>query len=270
MVWLSGLLPDAPCVAVFEEMGERLIPASSIWRQTQQHGERLQTYVQHQHKQVSVERVVLPDALHDHDQRKALSMDGGMVNIRGEGWRELKVGTVFDVETRLERNPQTRQLDAMAPGVNVHYTAVPGSKSDFTPSLWALAVKYQLPTARERALVGDGAACVWTVAEAVCPDGRPIVDWFHAVQHLAEAATVLYPADQDPRNDVVGSKPTKIIAIWGAFTTLLPACTNETGLIGPLTLKLTSAGCSSLSFEKKAFRLGQAQWKAGSSSSSSG
>ena len=43
-------------------------------------------------------------------------MDGGMVNIRDEGWRELKMGAVFDVETRLERSPQTQELDAMAHG----------------------------------------------------------------------------------------------------------------------------------------------------------
>jgi hypothetical protein len=196
MVWLSGLLPYAQCAAVFEEIGECQIPASSIWRQTQHHGERLQTYVKHQQEQVRVERVVLPDARHDHNQRKGLSLDGGMVNIRGEGWRELKVGAVFDVQTRLERNPQTQQLDEMAHGVNVHYTAVLGSKSDFTPALWALAVQHELPTARERAVIGDGAAWVWNVAEDVCPDGRQIVDWFHAVQHLAEAANALYPDDK--------------------------------------------------------------------------
>ncbi len=197
MVWLSGLLPYEQCATVFEEIGERFIPGSSIWRQTQRHGKRLQTYVEHQREQTSVERVVLPDMIHDHDQRKALSMDGGMVNIRGEGWRELKVGAVFDVETRLERNPQTHELDEMAYGVNVHYTAVLGSKDDFTPAVWALAMAHDLPTAKERAVVGDGAAWIWNVAEDVCPDGRQIVDWFHAVQHLAETATALYPNDQD-------------------------------------------------------------------------
>lgn len=197
MVWLSGLLPYEQCQAVFEQIGERLIPASSIWRQTQRHGERLQTAVEHQREQVSVERVVLPDALFDHDQRKAVSLDGGMVNLRGDGWRELKVGAVFDVETRLERNPQTQQLDEMAHGVNVHYTAVLGSKDDFTPALWALAVEHDVPTARERAVIADGALWIWTVAEDVCPDGRQIVDWFHAVHHLAEAAAALYPDEND-------------------------------------------------------------------------
>jgi hypothetical protein len=182
---------------VFAEIGERQIPASSIWRQTQYHGQRLQAHVKQQQEQVSVERVVLPDVKYDHDQRKGLSMDGGMVNIRGQGWRELKVGAVFDVQTRLERNPQTQHLDEMAHGVNVHYSAVLGTKSAFTPGLWALAVQHQLPTARERAVIGDGAAWVWNVAEDVCPDGRQIVDWFHAVQHLAEAANALYPHEKD-------------------------------------------------------------------------
>lgn len=132
MVWLSGLLPYQRSAAVFKEIGERFIPASSIWRQTQYHGERLQAHVKQQQEQVSVERVVMPDVRHDHAQRKAVSMDGGMVNLRGEGWRELKVGAVFDVETRLERNPQTKQLEELAHGVNLHYTAVFGSKADFT------------------------------------------------------------------------------------------------------------------------------------------
>lgn len=135
MVWLSGLLPYEQCEQVFERISGRIAPASSIWRQTQRQGKRLQAYVERQREQVGVERVILPDAHHDHNQRKAISMDGGMVNIRGEGWRELKVGAVFDVELRLERNPQTQQLDEMAHGVNVHYMAVLGSKEQFTPAL---------------------------------------------------------------------------------------------------------------------------------------
>jgi hypothetical protein len=199
MVWLSGLLPYEQCEQVMERIGERYVSDSSIWRQSQRYGTRLQAEVEHQRQQVSVERIQLPAARHDHDQRKAVSMDGGMVNIRGEGWRELKVGTVFDVETRLERNPQTQQLDEMAHGVNVNYTAVLGTKDDFKPALWALAVQHNLPTARNRSVVGDGALWIWDVAEDVCPDGTQVVDWFHAVEHLSEAAHALYPNDTDAK-----------------------------------------------------------------------
>jgi hypothetical protein len=200
MIWLSGLLPYEQCEQVFERIGERLIPSSSTWRQTQKHGQRLQTYVERQREQVSVERVVLPDVHYDHDRRKGLSADGGMVNIRGDGWRELKVGATFDVEIRLERNPHTQALEEMAHGVNTHYIAVLGSKEAFTPALWALAVNQDIPTAKERAFVSDGALWVWDVAEDVCPDGWQIVDWFHAIQHLAEAALALYPLEKDLLN----------------------------------------------------------------------
>lgn len=197
MVWLSGLLPYAQCERVFKTIGERWVSASSIWRQTHKHGQRLQTYVEQQRQQVSVERIQLPDAKHDHDQRKGVSMDGGMVNIRGEGWREVKVGTVFDIEIRLERNPQTQALDEMAHGTQVHYTAVLGSKDDFRPALWALAVQHELPTARNRSVVADGALWIWEVAEDICPDGTQVVDWFHAVERLSEAAHALYPKPDD-------------------------------------------------------------------------
>jgi hypothetical protein len=42
LVWLSGLPPYQPCAAGFEEIGERLIPSTSIWRQTQGQGQGLQ------------------------------------------------------------------------------------------------------------------------------------------------------------------------------------------------------------------------------------
>jgi hypothetical protein len=38
MVWLSALLPYEQCSSVFERIAGRLLPTSSIWRQTEQHG----------------------------------------------------------------------------------------------------------------------------------------------------------------------------------------------------------------------------------------
>ncbi len=199
MVWLSGILPYERCVEVFERLAGPYVSPASIWRQGQRYGEKLQTYVEGQREAVSPERIELPDARHDHEHRKGLSMDGGMVNIRREGWRELKVGAVFDVEQRLERNPQTGALEEMAHGVNVRYSAVLGTKDKFAPALWALALAHDLPTARERSVVADGALWIWDVAEEVCPDGRQVLDWFHAVEHLADAAAALYPDEHDAK-----------------------------------------------------------------------
>lgn len=227
MVWLSSLLPYTQSALVFERIGERVMPASSIWRQTQKYGSHLQAHVEQERGQVSVERIVLPDALYDHEQRKGVSMDGGFINIRAEGWRELKVGTVFDIETRLERNPQTQELDEMAHGVQVHYTAVLGSSKELTPALWALAVEQHLPTAKERAVIGDGAAWIWNVAEDVCPDGRQIVDWFHAVDHLSEAAHALYPDEKDEKKRKRWLKTYKEHLYMGRIHKIISALTKR-------------------------------------------
>ncbi len=151
-----------------------------------------------QREQVSVEQIQLPDAKHDHNQRKGVSMDGGMVNIRDEGWCELKVGTIFDVDLRLERNPQTGELDEMAHGVNVHYTAILGTKDEFKPALWALAVQHDLPIARKRSIIANGALWIWDVAEDTCPDGQQVVAWYHATEHLYKVAVAVYPMSRMP------------------------------------------------------------------------
>lgn len=199
MVWLSALLPYETCEAVFEQIGEQVVPASSIWRQSQVHGQRLQDYAEQKREQVSVERIVLPDVRHDHHDPKVVTMDGGMMNIREQGWRELKVGALSDIEIRSERNPQTQEIDEMAHSINAHYTAILGSKDVFRPALWALAVESKLPTALKRAVVGDGALWIWNMAEDICPDGRQIVDWFHAVEHLSEVSHALYPDEKDEK-----------------------------------------------------------------------
>ena len=127
-------------------------------------------------------------------------MDGGMVNIRQEGWRELKVGAVFDIEQHWERDAHTQQLEPRAHATQVKYSAVLGSKDHFAPALWALAVHQQVPTAKELCVCADGAAWIWNVADEYFPVSRQIVDWFHATQHLSQAAQSRYPDDESQRH----------------------------------------------------------------------
>jgi len=196
MVWLSGLLTFANCQAVFERIGHEHIPASSLWRVTQAAGTRLQQQLEHEQEQVSVERTVIPQADQDHAQQKGISMDGGMVHIRGEGWKEVKVGTIFDVELRLERDKRTAEFVERAHGVNMAYTAVLGAVDQFAPALWALAVQQDIPTARDSSVSADGAEWIWNLVADLFPDSVQVVDWYHALQHLSDAAKALFPDDE--------------------------------------------------------------------------
>lgn len=193
MVWLSGRVPYEVAREMYARIGHREIPASSIWRQTRYHGSRLKAHVEQQQEHVGMERSVLPPPGQDHRQRKGVSMDGGMVNLRGEGWKEVKVGAVFDIDMRLERDPQTRELVSRAHATHQAYTALLGSADEFAPVLWALAWRHGVPTAADSCVTADGAPWIWRLTADLFPDSVQIVDWYHACEHLAGAARALHP-----------------------------------------------------------------------------
>jgi hypothetical protein len=197
MVWLSGLLTYEEASQVLERIGHRLIPSASIWRQTQKHGRRMEAEMRRQEQQVSIERVVLASRRREEEGKKGVSMDGGMVNIRGEGWKEFKAGTVYDIQQRWERDPRTRELVQVPHGVHIGYTAVLGSPREFAPALWRLAVQYGIPHADDLSVTADGAEWIWNLTADLFPDSVQIVDWGHACEHVAQAAAALFPDRSD-------------------------------------------------------------------------
>jgi hypothetical protein len=198
MVWLAGAASSYQLASeIFERIGRRHVPKSSIWRQVTAHGERLKAHVEHQQELVSVERVKLPAAGADHDRRKGVSIDGGMVHIREEGWKEFKAGTLSDIVMRAERDPLTGEWAEQAGADAIRYVAVLGDPSRFAPALWAAAVAAEVPQAAESSVTADGAAWIWNLAADLFPDSVQIVDWYHACEHLAQASQALYPDDTD-------------------------------------------------------------------------
>ena len=172
MVWLSGLVPSyAHAAEVFARIGHRCVAGTTLWRRTQVHGEAMRVQV------------------------KGVSLDGGMVNIRGEGWKEFKAGTVFDVAQRWVRDPHTGDMVAQPGATHIAYTAVLGDVTAFAPALWKLAVDKAVPIAARSSVTADGAAWIWNLVADYFPDSVQIVDWYHAAEHLAAAAHALFPDD---------------------------------------------------------------------------
>jgi hypothetical protein len=197
MVWLAAHMPFAAAAEAFRRIARRPVPTDAIWDATQQHGERLKQHVTQQQAQVGVERVVLPPAGADHDRPLGVSLDGGKVNIRGEGWKEFKAGAVYDLVATPELDGETGETIDSVHGVNITYRAVLGSVAEFAPALWALAVARQVPQAADVAVVADGADWIWNLAADLFPDAVQIVDWYHATEYLAHAAEALHPTDAE-------------------------------------------------------------------------
>lgn len=195
MVWLAGTRPYGEATETFERIARRQVPTSVIWEATQRHGERLRHSVAQQQARVGVERVVLPPAATDHDRPLGVSLDGGKMNVRGEGWKELKAGAIFEVVATPSLDRGTGDWVDEVHGVQISYRAVLGSVEDFAPALWGLAVERQVPSAADVSVVADGADWIWNLTDDLFPDAVQIVDWYHATEYLAQSAEALYPQD---------------------------------------------------------------------------
>ncbi len=186
MVWLSGVVPYAQAEAVMQRIGKRTISDSSLWRTVERQGHRLTAEAAPtESKQTAPDQ---RDALSTWG--KMLSMDGGMVNIRREGWKELKVGLIGNV---VSVDPPESSVIPEVHTVPLVYTAVLGDVEAFVPVLVRAAQAQGFFDADPSSIPADGAAWIWGVADRHFPHSTQIVDWYHARQHLADAAQARFP-----------------------------------------------------------------------------
>jgi hypothetical protein len=111
--------------------------------------------------------------------RMGVGMDGTMVHIRDEGWKELKVGCSFDIEVYPTWNKEIQEWEDLAHAVNNRYVAHLGGPELFGQMLWAEAKRRGWEGAADKEVVGDGAAWVWNQAQEHFYDTRQAVDWYH-------------------------------------------------------------------------------------------
>ena len=108
-----------------------------------------------------------------------------MIPLRKEGYTELKVGCVFDVALRTEREAESGVTVERAHAVNTSYTAVLGGPAALGKALWSEASHRQFPYCYDTQVIADGAKWIWN---SVVPEhfstSRQVVDWYHATEHL--------------------------------------------------------------------------------------
>jgi hypothetical protein len=93
-VWLSGLVPFAEAATILNTIGEIPISVSSIWRHVTVWGPQCQA-LEATRRALSLAtptREELNQTVPLDGQDLGVAMDGGMVHIREEGWKELRTG----------------------------------------------------------------------------------------------------------------------------------------------------------------------------------
>lgn len=111
-------------------------------------------------------------------QRLYVTTDGVTVRLE-EGFKEAKVVTCYG-ETSPGR-PFRRHRVRLE------------SAEPFAAYAWSLACRCGLSKAKEKVLLGDGAAWIWEhVGGVLGEDTTHIVDWYHAMQHVWDCGRALY------------------------------------------------------------------------------
>jgi len=128
-----------------------------------------------------------------------ISMDGALERT-DDGWKEVKLGAVYELVTRrrpaADTTPAPDTTPASGPVVRVPgettYTATLAAAQDFGRQVLATAQRRGLGWARQVAVLGDGARWIWKLAARRVPQAIQIVDWYHAHEHLWALAQLLY------------------------------------------------------------------------------
>ena len=193
-VWLSALVEFEDAREIFARIGHIPISTSSVWRRVKRWGARGQAV---EAAQRAVATALPPRAeIAAGEARQAgnlgVAMDGALVNIRQEGWKELKVGCVFEIVVKPTQDPQTGDWIDLAHAQHNSYVPHLGGPDVFGQAVWAEARRRDWVHAHETIALGDGAPWIWNLVNEHFYDSRRGVDWYHATQHLWHVAHLLH------------------------------------------------------------------------------
>jgi hypothetical protein len=123
--------------------------------------------------------------------RVEFATDGVLVPTRG-GWREVKLGVFGKRPDGAPAEPDewaTRRL--LAPTATVAFARL--EDCDVFAARWGRwAAQLQVTAADPLTVLGDGAAWIWNRAAEQFPHAGQLLDIFHATEHIAAAARVLF------------------------------------------------------------------------------
>ncbi len=160
------------------------------------------------------------------DVPRQLSLDGSLVHLREEGWREVKVLAIGD------RQAGDKPLTGLT------YVATLGTAEQFGDEIVGELGRRGIPRATDLVSVNDGAVWIQELLDLHCPQAERVLDFAHAAGYLADAAKATWtdPATVEAwftaqRHELLTGDPDQVLATLGA----LPASAARDTARGYLT-----------------------------------
>ena len=144
-----------------------------------------------------------------------ISMDGAMVNIRGEGWKEVKAVAVSAIGHLTDR-----VTGKVTPLLSDHsYRAGLWDATEFCQQQWAEACRRGVEKVGYLSSVNDGAAWIWNIVRMCYGNCVEILDWWHAVEKLWLIAKHHFDAESEQATEWVSAQ--KQLLIEGSLSVIL-------------------------------------------------
>jgi hypothetical protein len=137
------------------------------------------------------EEVVQRERPEPDSEVMSVSCDGALINIREEGWKEVKLVSVSAVA----QQPGEGDDEPKVQLTRHSYRAGLWDAKTFTNHHWAEACRRGLEKAKQVVCVSDGAVWIWLIAFICFPWRVEILDWWHAVQYLWQIAQAAFGSD---------------------------------------------------------------------------
>lgn len=148
------------------------------------------------------EEVVWRERIEPASEVMAVSSDGVLLNVIGEGWKEVKTVSVSAV---------THTGDAASSESKVNltqhsYRAGLWDAATFAPHHWAEACRRGVDNAKTVVCVSDGAVWIWAIVFMCFAVRVEILDWWHAMQRLWTIANAYFTSEQEAAQWVTTQK----------------------------------------------------------------
>lgn len=195
----SAKMSYADATEALQELAQVEISENSVWRLTQEWGETLKEVEEQEAERASttIEEPTPGQVTKKSDVRLGASMDGCMIYIRGEEWKELKCGCFFEVEWTKVFDPETKDLVDIGHATNTSYVSHLGGPEAFGRKLWVEAKRRHWHDAADTQVVADAASWIWNLVMDYLYDAHQLVDWFHAAEHLGLASNLAFDEGSD-------------------------------------------------------------------------
>lgn len=121
-----------------------------------------------------------------------VALDGFMLPLREEGWKECKLADLYEVAVRPAVDEETGEVVERAYAVKQSYVTHLGGPDVIGELAWAEAQRRGWEQAPDTQVLGDGAVWIWHQASLHFGDSHQLVDWYHAKTYLLQAAHLLH------------------------------------------------------------------------------